>query len=86
MNSITANELKSRGVTAIKALVSDDEPVAVTVRGKTEYVVLSTAQFDAFTQYELQVALSEAKTDIANGDYTSSVDEHFELLSRSLDE
>jgi len=87
MNSITANELKNRGVTAIKALVSEfDEPVAVTVRGRTEYVVLSTAQFDAFAQFELQVALDEAKNDMANGNYTSNVDEHFEQLHRSLDE
>lgn len=77
MQAITANELKSRGVTAIEA-VAKDEPVAITVRGTPKYVVLPVEQFDAFAEYELDRALAAAHKDLEQGNYqvVEDVDAH----------
>lgn len=77
MHTITANELKNRGVTAIDA-VMEDEPVTITVRGAPKYVVLPVEQFDAFAEYELDRALAAAHKDLEQGNYQviDDVDAH----------
>jgi hypothetical protein len=42
IGQITANDLKVKGITAIDELVSVNDGVIITVRGKEKYVVISS--------------------------------------------
>ncbi len=83
MSSITANELKTKGVSVVEdALRSDDEAV-ITVRGKEKYVIIDINKYSKFREYELEVALQETRADIAAGRVIrETVDDH---MKRVLD-
>ena len=83
MSSITANELKTKGVSVVEdALRSNDEAV-ITVRGKEAYVIIDIKKYSKFREYELEIALQEARADIAEGRVIrESVDDH---MKRVLD-
>ena len=67
MNSITANELKTKGVSVVEnALRSDDEAI-ITVRGKDKYVIIDMNKYNKLRDYELEIALLEARADVAKG-------------------
>ncbi len=67
MNSITANELKTKGVSVVEnALQSDDEAI-ITVRGKDKYVIIDMNKYNKLRDYELEIALLEARADVAEG-------------------
>jgi PHD/YefM family antitoxin component YafN of YafNO toxin-antitoxin module len=77
MNTITASELKTRGVTAIDAALSDNEEVTISVRGMDRYVVMNVSTYNRLRVCELETALQEAHREIANGQgIVESVDAH----------
>ncbi len=82
MTSITANELKTKGVSALEnALRSDDEAI-ITVRGKDKYVIVDLKKYSKMREYELEVALLEARADIANDRIKKdSVAEHIKRVT-----
>lgn len=40
MNTITANQLKTKGVSVIESKLADERELVITVRGKEKYVVM----------------------------------------------
>lgn len=81
MASITANELKTKGVSVVESALQQDGEAVITVRGERKYVVLDFDTYNKFREYELDIALQEARSDIANGNYnTESVDEHMKRI------
>ncbi|AWB66851.1 prevent-host-death protein [Saccharobesus litoralis] len=84
MFSLTANELKKGGVTALdKAMQSDsDKQVVIDVRGKAKYIVLEIDEYNAYREYELDKAIAEAKADYLTGNYDEVND--FEALAKEL--
>ena len=78
---ITANELKTRGVTAIKEQLKNQDGVAITVRNKVKYVVITVEEFDRLREAELDLAIIEVENDIKNGNYTiETAEEHINRL------
>jgi PHD/YefM family antitoxin component YafN of YafNO toxin-antitoxin module len=67
MNHISANELKTRGVAAIEQALAEQPEAIVSVRGKDRFVVLDIAQYQRLRECELEVALAEARADVAAG-------------------
>jgi len=83
MRSITANELKLKGVSIVESALQDDGEAVITVRGERKYVVLDYPTYNKLREYELDMAIAEARTDLAEGNYKSeSVQEH---MKRVLD-
>jgi len=68
MNAIAANQLKMRGVSALDEGLQDEPEAMITVRGKSQYVVMRIEQYHYFREMELEAALLEARRDIENGD------------------
>ncbi len=66
MTSISANELKVKGVSALEAILRDEDEAIISVRGKNKYVIIDLKRYDKIREYELDIALLEAKVDIAN--------------------
>ena len=67
MNHISANELKTRGIAAIEQALAEQPEAIVSVRGKDRFVVLDIAQYQRLRECELEVALAEARVDVAAG-------------------
>lgn len=80
-NEITANDLKTRGITAIDELSENSDGVIITVRGKRKYVVLPIDEYNQLREYELEAAIVETRKDIAEGRYRAdSVEEHMKRI------
>ncbi len=85
MASITANELKTKGVSLIKSCLTHEPEAIITVRGKKKYVVMDMAYYNYLRECELEAALLEAKTDIISGRVIiESVAEHIARISDGL--
>lgn len=81
MSVITANEIKRRGVACIAESLVHAPEVAISVRGKNAYVVMSVEQYNHLRECELEAALLETRRDMAQGAIAHrSVAEHIASL------
>ena len=81
MSSISANDLKTRGVSAIEAALAHDSEALISVRGKNSFVVMPIEQFHYLRECELEAALAQTKTDLSEGRFIiSSPEEHLQRL------
>lgn len=67
MSSLTANDLKTKGVSAIEAVLAERPEAIVSVRGKDRFVVMDIAQYNYLRECELEAALAETRADLAAG-------------------
>ena len=67
MPNLTANDLKTKGVAAIEAMLTDRPEAIVSVRGKDRFVVMGIEQYHYLRECELEAALAETRADIAAG-------------------
>ncbi|MDX8397006.1 MAG: hypothetical protein R8K49_01675 [Mariprofundaceae bacterium] len=67
MNAISANQLKTRGVSVLAERLKNDPEAIITVRGKDQYVVMRIEHYHYLREMELEAALLEARRDIENG-------------------
>lgn len=67
MSQLTANDLKTRGVSAIESALAEHSEVLVSVRGQQRFVVMELAQYQHLRECELEVALAEAQADLRAG-------------------
>ena len=70
MVQISANDLKTRGVAAIEAALTNQPEAIVSVRGKERYVVMDIAHYHYLRECELEAALAETRADLAAGRFT----------------
>jgi len=83
MNSISANDLKTKGVGAIEQALDGQVEAAVTVRGKPKYVVMSHEEYVRLRECELEAALAESKADLDAGRFVKeSVEQHIKRLAK----
>ncbi len=81
-NIITANELKTKGVSAIDMVVEESEEAVVTVRGKSTYVVLPIEKYNYYRECELEAAINETRKELEQGKYVAeTVDEHIKRIT-----
>ncbi len=67
MTHISANELKTKGVAAIEAVLADHAEAIVSVRGKDRFVVMDVAHYQHLRECELDAALAQTRADLAAG-------------------
>lgn len=83
MNTITANQLKTKGVSAIQENLSDNQELVITVRGKETFVVMDMKHYNYLRECELDAALNQAKADYEKGNYiTETVDAHIKRITK----
>jgi PHD/YefM family antitoxin component YafN of YafNO toxin-antitoxin module len=83
MNTISANDLKTKGVSAIEQALADQQEASVTVRGQMKYVVMSREQYAHLRECELEAALAESKADLDAGRFVKeSVEQHMKRLAK----
>lgn len=80
---ITANELKTKGVSILSEEGTDYDEVIISVRGKNKYVVLPIEKYTLLRECELEAALRDAKRDIKEGNYVKEpVAKHIKRITR----
>lgn len=85
MASITANELKTRGISSIQENLVGEPEAIITVRGRQKYVVMDIAHYHYLRECELEAALLEAQADVAKGRVmVESVAAHIARISDGL--
>lgn len=67
MSNLTANDLKTKGIAAIEAVLAERPEAIVSVRGKDRFVVMEIAQYHHLRECELEAALAETRAAIAAG-------------------
>lgn len=80
---ITANDLKTKGVSILEKEAEDGTEVIITVRGKNKYVVLPIEKYNYLRECELEAALLEAKKDVKEGKYVKErIEKHIKRITR----
>jgi len=67
MPHISANDLKTKGISAIELALSTAPEAIVSVRGKDKFVVMDVAQYHYLRECELDAALAQTRADLAAG-------------------
>jgi len=81
MTSITANELKTKGISAIEALLENQPEATISVRGKDRFVVMDIAHYHYLRECELNSALADTRADLAAGRFVQeSPEDHLARL------
>ena len=82
MPNISANELKTKGVSVIEAALANAEEATISVRGKERFVVIGVDHYHYLRECELEAALIESRADLAAGRYIKeSAEDHLRRMS-----
>jgi PHD/YefM family antitoxin component YafN of YafNO toxin-antitoxin module len=83
MSHISANDLKTKGVAAIEAMLAQHSEAIVSVRGKDRFVVMEIAQYNYLRECELEAALAETRADLAAGRFVQeSAEAHLARMEK----
>ena len=81
MTIISANELKTKGVSAIQSALDKQNEVVISVRGKQQFVVVDIAHYNYLRECELSTAIIESEQDLAEGKFVEeSAEDHVARL------
>ena len=69
MSTLTANDLKTRGIAAIEESLARQPEAMITVRGTDRFVVMELAQYQYLRECELEAALAQTRVEVAAGQY-----------------
>jgi prevent-host-death family protein len=85
MAVVTANDLKTKGISDIERILQDAQEVVISVRGKPRYVVMDLAHYDFLRECEIAAAWAQTREDVAAGHYRrEGADAHVARLKDEL--
>jgi len=85
MAVVTANDLKTRGISDIERILQDAQEVVISVRGKPRYVVMDLAHYDFLRECEIAAAWAQTREDMAVGRYRrEGADAHMARIKGEL--
>ena len=83
MSTISANDLKTKGVKAIEEALTTQPEVAISVRGQVKYIVMSEEQHQYLRECELEAALAESRADLEAGRFVKeTVAQHIRRINK----
>jgi len=86
MKTITANDLKTKGIRSIGQALEKDGEVIITQRGQDKYVVMDLSTYNRLREYELEAALNESRREVERGEYiVESVEDHIRRVSKAAE-
>ena len=82
---VSANDIKTKGVTLLDKLFEKASEVITNVRGKNKYVVIDIERYKQLRELELDRLYEETMQEIKEGRFkTQSVEEHLSELQGAL--
>ena len=83
--TISANDVKTKGVSLFTDLLSKFDELVINVRGKNKFVVLDIERYKELRANELDLAYMQTMLDIKDGKYKSqTAKEHIAELMNEL--
>ncbi len=67
MTAISANDLKTKGISAIELALGSAPEAIISVRGKDKFVVMDMAHYHYLRECELDAALAQTRAEMAAG-------------------
>ena len=81
MPNVSANDLKTKGVSAIEAVLAHQPEAVISVRGKERFVVMDMEHYHYLRECELESAFAQTRADLAEGRFIKgSAEEHLARL------
>ena len=77
---VTANQVKTRGVSLFDELLQKFDEIIISSRGKNKYIVMDIETYEDFRAYRLDKAYREVMEDVKKGDYHTDIDRHLREL------
>ena len=78
---ISANTIKTKGISFINKFIKNKDEVIVSVRGKRKYVILPLEEYEHIRDLEIEQAVKQAEDDYSNNRYIAeSAEEHFKRI------
>lgn len=85
MGSLTANDLKTRGIAAVEEALAARPEAVISVRGKERFVVMEVAHYQYLRECELDAALAQSRADVEAGRYVvETAQQHVDRLQKEL--
>jgi PHD/YefM family antitoxin component YafN of YafNO toxin-antitoxin module len=85
MANITANQLKTKGISALEPIIGEHKAVMITVRGKNRYVVMDLETYNHLRECELEAAIVETRKELEQGEvFKDTIDEHIKRITDGL--
>ena len=85
MSKLTANDLKTKGVSILDEALKEDQEATISVRGRDTYVVLDMERYNHLRVCELEAAYKETVDEIESGNFVEeSVNDHMKRLDEDL--
>jgi len=84
MKTLSANELKTKGISSIRDSLKNESEAILTVRGKAVYAVMSIDKFEELREYELECALAKCKKDVKGRKFHTDTDRHIRNIEKAL--
>lgn len=79
--TITANEIKTNGVSMFDKLLTKVDELIINVRGKDKYVILDIERYKEFRENELDIAHMKVMQNIKDGNFkTQTASQHIKEL------
>jgi len=82
--TITASEVKAKGVSLFEKLLDGSSDVIINVRGKDKYCVIPFEEYEEYRAYKLEKAHKEVMEDIENGNYHTDLNRHFATIEEAI--
>lgn len=85
MTVVTANDLKTKGISDIERALQDAQEVVISVRGKPRYVVMDLDHYEYLRECEIAAAWAQTREDVVAGRYRrESADAHMARIKDDL--
>ena len=83
MSAITANDLKTKGVSVLETALEREEEAIISVRGQPRYVVMDVDRYERLREAEIHAVWQEARAAVKKGDYVAeTAAQHIARLKR----
>lgn len=82
--TITANEVKTKGVSLFDSLFEKFSEVVINVRGKNKYCVIPFDEYEEYRAYKLDLAHKEVMSDLQNSKFHTDIKQHLTKIEEAL--
>lgn len=78
---VSANELKTKGISYLEGLLRKYKEIFISVRGKSRFVLLPIEEYERLKEADLEMAVREAEEDYKKGRFVvETAEKHFKRI------
>ena len=81
---VTANEVKTKGVSLFDYMFEKFNEVVINVRGKNKYFVVPFEEYEEYRAYKLDIAYKEVMEEIEVGRFHTDINRHFDEIEKAI--